>query len=99
MLLSIFVILHSLEDSSLPGLESWLPHAGKGHSMKERMLSSVTASHFNWTNESVPISKGVTEVHRVFLICNLNVLPRFSAESFVDFDTILGDFLCCFSVL
>ena len=47
MLLSSFFILHSLKGSSLPRLESWLPHAGKGHSMGRWMLPSVTANHFS----------------------------------------------------
>lgn len=47
MLQHKFVLLGSLERSSLLGLESCLPHTGKGHSMKDWVLSSVTASHFS----------------------------------------------------
>lgn len=46
MLLSSFVILQSPESSSFPGLGSQMLHTGKGHSMGDRILSSVTASHF-----------------------------------------------------
>lgn len=47
MLLSSFVILHSLEGSSFPGLGSQMLHTGRGHSMGDRILSSVAASRFS----------------------------------------------------
>lgn len=64
--------------------------AGKGHSIRDWTLSSVTASHFSAGIMNLFQFLKESEKSTISLVCNLNVLPRFSAESFVDFDTILG---------
>lgn len=90
MLLRSFVILCSLESSSLSALERGLLSTGKGHSTRGWTLSSVTTSHFSTGIMNLFQFLKESGKSTVSLVCLLNGLPRFSAESFVDFDEILG---------